>query len=359
MKIGIVGLPNVGKSSLFNLLTSAGAQVAGYPFCTIDSNTGMVEVPDERLERLAEVTSPEKMTPASIRIVDIAGLVEGASRGEGLGNQFLAHIREVDAVLHVVRCFSDSNVVTPGQKGDPVENVDIVETELMLADLHTLEKSVNKLDKIVRSGEKSRLLELETATRVTELIERGVIPGSQAFSKEEVRSIFDYHLLTVKPFIYVVNIGDEGGWDEKQKGVFYEFADSRGVTVVEINVKLEQELAEFPPDEAGEIRRQWGAHYSKPSRIIKECFDLLDLITFYTTKGTETRAWKVKRGTRVADAVGNIHSDFKDKFIRAEIVDSQHLIDAGSFQHARDQGCVKVEGRDYVLLDGEVVLVKI
>ena len=348
MKVGIVGLPNVGKSTLFNALTRAGAQVAQYPFTTVDKNRGMVEIPDKRLARLASILNPEKVAPVSIEFLDIAGLVRGASRGEGLGNQFLAHIREVDLIVHVVRSFRGNIPHVEGEI-DPLRDMEIVNLELCLRDLETVEKRIGKLDKQSKSGEPKALEDLSSLSSIKESLQRGA-RGSG----------FNLSLLTSKPVIYVVNVDE----NSLSKGSLREFAaveesaKAEGAPALPICCKAEAELAELEPQERESLREELGLKGYGVERLINLSFELLGLIRFYTVKGEETRAWAVQRGIKASEAAGKIHTDMEKGFVKAEVFACEELFSLGSIQKLKEAGVLRVEGRDYLVQDGDVILIK-
>lgn len=357
--VGIVGLPNAGKSTLFNALTRARAQVASYPFTTIDPNVGVVEVPDRRLTDIARITKPEKVTPTVIEFVDIAGLVKGASRGEGLGNRFLGYIREVDAIVHVVRCFEDADVPHVSGEVDPVRDIETVELELILTDLETVEKRREKIAKMQKGGNKRYVEETMLLDKLKDGLEKGKLARQVISSSEERGCLQDLFLLTMKPVIYVANTGeddpgDSGGRVSALRRWASGPADS--TPVVAISARIESELGELDRDEAAEYLRELGMGSSGLDSIILAAYQVLDLITFYTTKGPETRAWTLRRGATAPEAAGKIHSDMERGFIRAEVIHYDDLIAAGSLAEARDRGAVRVEGRDYVVQDGDVIL---
>lgn len=359
VRVGIVGLPNAGKSTLFNALTRAGAEVANYPFTTIEPNVGVVAVPDKRLQHLGELTKPKKLTPTTMEFVDIAGLVKGASRGEGLGNRFLGHIREVDAIAHVVRCFPDPDVSHVSGAFDPIGDMEVIELELILADLETVEKRLEKTIRMQKGGNVRYREEALRLERLRDGLQQGR-PGRELFSQDEDRlAVGDLFLLTMKPVIYVANIGEgEIGEDSEYVTQMMEWILSRGydTSVTSISAKLESELAELDSKDAAEFLEELGMQSSALDRIILASYKALDLITFYTTKGDETRAWTVKQETAAPQAAGVIHSDMEQGFIKAEVIDYESLMGIGSLAGARDKGMVRQEGRDYLVKDGDVIL---
>ena len=348
LEVGIVGLPNVGKSTLFNAITKAGAEAANYPFCTIEPNVGVVDVPDKRLEVLSEMFKSRKIVPAAMRFVDIAGLVKGASKGEGLGNKFLAHIREVDAVAEVVRCFEDGNITHVEGSIDPLRDIDIINTELCLADMETVEKR------------QERLVKLEQA--VMEKIMAGLSEGVPArrvgLTEEEQELLGDVHLLTMKPILYVTNVAEGEVADTSANPhvqAVKKYAAEEGSEVIVVSAKMESEIAELDAEEAAEFLAMAGLEETGLDRLIKAGFKLLGLMTFLTAGEIESRAWTIKQNTKAPQAAGKIHTDFERGFIRAEIVSYDDLVACGSKAAAREKGLVRLEGKDYVMQDGDVV----
>lgn len=359
MKLGIVGLPNVGKSTLFNAITNAGAEIANYPFCTIEPNMGIVAVPDERLGKLAEMYKPEKVTPATVEFVDIAGLVKGASKGEGLGNKFLSHIREVDAIIHVVRCFEDSNIIHVDGSIGPARDMETINLELIFADLEMLDKRIDKTRKMMKSGEKKFQTELELYERIKKTLESGLPARSINFTPEERVLADQLFLLTSKPVLYAANISEDGlqaGARNKYLEELKELAGREGSEVLVICAKIEEEIAQLEDNEKAAFLEELGLNESGLDRLIKASYRLLGLISFLTAGPQEVRAWTIEKGTKAPQAAGKIHSDFERGFIRAEIVPYEGLIRCGSYNAARENGLVRSEGREYTMQDGDVTL---
>jgi len=359
MKLGIVGLPNVGKSTLFNAITKAGAESANYPFCTIDPNIGIVSVPDERLGKLAEMYNPKKVTPTTIEFVDIAGLVKGASRGEGLGNKFLSHIREVDAIVHVVRAFDDSNIVHVDGSVDPKRDIETINMELIFADLETLEKRMEKTRKQMKSGDKKFAEELALQERIKDNLEKGIPVRAMAFDPEEAEYVRQLFLLTSKPVLYCANVDEATLADidaNPYVGVIREIAKAENAEMVVICARIEEEMAQLDEEEKKLFLQELGLKESGLDKLVKASYRLLGLISFLTAGETEVRAWTIVKGTKAPQAAGKIHSDFERGFIRAEVVAYEDLIRCGSYAAAREQGLVRSEGKDYVMKDGDVVL---
>lgn len=360
MKLGIVGLPNVGKSTLFNSLTKAGAESANYPFCTIDPNVGVVTVPDERLQKLADLYNSAKVTPAVIEFVDIAGLVKGASHGEGLGNQFLANIREVDAIVHVVRCFEDTNVIHVDGSVDPVRDIETINLELIFSDIEILERRIAKTSKGARN-DKALAKELELLNQLKEHLEEGKTASSFKTDDEEEQAwLASYNLLTGKPVIFAANVAeddlaDDGASNEYVQAV-RKLAEEQNSEVFVICAQIEQEIAELEEDEKKMFLEDLGLSQSGLEKLIQASYRLLGLISYLTAGEPETRAWTIKVGTKAPQAAGKIHSDFERGFIRAEVVNYQDLLDCGSIAAAKEKGLVGLEGKDYVVKDGDVIL---
>lgn len=359
VKLGIVGLPNVGKSTLFNAITNAGAQSANYPFCTIEPNIGVVAVPDKRLDKLAEMYAPEKFTPATIEFVDIAGLVKGASKGEGLGNKFLANIREVDAIVHVVRCFENDDIVHVEGSIDPARDIETINIELILSDLEVLERRIEKTRKMLKADKKYQA-ELDLFERVKTALERGELARSVDCSEEEVELLASVALLTNKPIIYAANMSGNdfksGLEGNKFLSVVEGIAAKEGAKVLPISAQIESELSELDVAEKKLFLADMGLAESGLDRLITACYELLGLISFLTAGKPEVRAWTITKGTKAPQAAGKIHTDFERGFIRAEVVAFNDLVSCGSMASAKEKGLVRSEGKDYVMKDGDVVL---
>ena len=360
MKLGIVGLPNVGKSTLFNSLTKAGAESANYPFCTIDPNVGIVTVPDARLKKLGDLYHSKKVTPAVIEFVDIAGLVKGASKGEGLGNQFLANIREVDAIVHVVRCFEDENVVHVDGSIDPVRDIETINLELIFSDLEILERRISKVTRAARN-DKVQAKELALLTRIKEHLEEGK-PAKTFVTEDEDEILWfkGYNLLTAKKVIYAANVAEDDLADDGVSNRYVQqvrkLAEEEGAEVFVICAQIEEEIAELEDDEKAMFLEELGLAESGLEKLIKASYHLLGLISYLTSGEDETRAWTITKGTKAPQAAGKIHSDFERGFIRAEVVNYQDLLDCGSLAAAKEKGLVGLEGKDYVVKDGDVIL---
>ena len=356
MKLGIVGLPNVGKSTLFNAITNTKAEAANYPFCTIDPNVGVVTVPDERLDVLAEMYHPAKYTPAVIEFVDIAGLVKGASRGEGLGNKFLANIREVDAILHVVRCFDDGNIVHVDGGVDPLRDIETINTELILADLEVVDKRIARAEKEAK-GDKKALVEADLFRRVREALDGGACARTVEMTPEEAATVATANLLTAKPVIYVANLSDTAfDLTSPYYQAVERYARAEHSEVLPICARTEEEISELPEEDKKLFLEDMGLEESGLSRLIKKSYSLLGLISFLTAGPTEVRAWTIRKGTKAPQAAGKIHSDFERGFIRAEVVSFADLTACGTYNAAKEKGLVRSEGKEYVMQDGDVVV---
>ena len=359
MKLGIVGLPNVGKSTLFNAITNAGAQSANYPFCTIEPNIGVVAVPDQRLDRLAEMYHPEKYTPATIEFVDIAGLVRGASKGEGLGNKFLANIREVDAIVHVVRCFVNDDIVHVEGSIDPKRDIETINLELILSDMEVLDRRIDKTQKLMKADKKYQE-EYDFFQRVREALDAGKSARSVECTPEEAELLSTVSLLTNKPVIYAANVSENDFKGGIENNPYFkqvkEIADSEHAGVLPISAEIEAEIAGMDPEEKDLFLADMGLEESGLDRLINACYSLLGLISYLTAGQPEVRAWTIKKGTKAPQAAGKIHSDFERGFIRAEVISFDDLMACGSMTAAKEKGLVRSEGKDYVMKDGDIVL---
>ncbi len=359
MKLGIVGLPNVGKSTLFNALTKAGAEAANYPFATIEPNIGVVAVPDERLEVLSKINNSERILPATIEFFDIAGLVKGASKGEGLGNQFLANIREVDSIVQVVRCFEDSNIIHVDGSVNPLRDIENINLELIFSDLDLVEKRLSRVEKQAKA-DKSLALEAEVLKKIKEVLEQGKAARSLDLSEEENKILKSYQLLSSKPIIYVANVSEDDiaddGASNKMVADVKEYAAKEGSDVVVISCEIESQIQVLDDDEKELFLEELGLKSSGLDKLIRASYSLLGLISYLTSGPMETRAWTIKKGTKAPQAAGKIHTDFERGFIRAETVSYDDLVKSGSMNAAKEHGLVRSEGKDYVVQDGDVIL---
>ena len=360
MKIGIVGLPNVGKSTLFNSITKAGAECANYPFCTIEPNVGIVAVPDERLDKLTEMYKPQKTTHAIVEFVDIAGLVKGASKGEGLGNKFLSHIRETDAIAHVVRCFEDSNITHVDGNIDPIRDIETINLELIFADMETLDKRLEKSKKSLKADKKYQA-EIDLIEKIKAVLEKGMPARSIEYNEEEQALVKEMFLLTSKPVLYVANVSEEQLSDcENDENVLKvkEYAQKENSEVVPLCVKIEEEISTLDDNDKKEMLEAMGLEESGLDKLIKKSYDLLGLMSFLTAGEPEVRAWTIKKGTKAPQAAGKIHTDIERGFIKAEVVSYDDLIREGSMAAVKEKGLLRLEGKDYIMQDGDIVLFK-
>lgn len=359
MKLGIIGLPNVGKSTLFNALTGAGAPSANYPFCTIDPNVGIVQVPDYRLDKLAEMYNPTLYTPATVEFVDIAGLVRGASKGEGLGNKFLSHIRDVDAVVHVLRCFEDSDIIHVDGSVDPLRDLETINMELIYSDIEQVEKRIDKTQKLLK-GDKTLQAQLDLLNRILETLNEGKTARQVEMTEDEKEMLGDLNLLTLKPIIYVANVSEDEAAEVSPDNEMYnsvkKVAEAEGAEVIPVCAGIEAEISELEPEEKKAFLEDMGITESGLDKLIKASYSLLGYISYLTAGPKEVRAWTIVKGTKAPQAAGKIHSDFERGFIRVEVVSFDDLMECGSMNVAKEKGLVRSEGKDYVMRDGDIVL---
>ncbi len=354
-KCGIVGLPNVGKSTLFNALTNAGIESANYPFCTIEPNVGVVPVPDPRADKIAEIVKPQRTLYTTMEFVDIAGLVEGASKGEGLGNKFLANIRETDAIAQVVRCFENDDIVHVAGKVDPRSDIEVINTELMLADMESLEKAIAKVQRKAKSGDKEAKAQLELFEKVLAGLEQGKLIRSLGLSEEEYAALYDLHLLTIKPMMYIANVNEDGFEGNPHLEALCAYAEAEGAPVVPVCAAIEAEIAELEEEEKADFLQEMGLDEPGLNRVIRAGYELLGLQTYFTAGEKEVRAWTVKQGATAPEAAGVIHTDFQKGFIRAEVIAYEDFIRCGGEQGAKEAGKMRLEGKEYIVQDGDIM----
>ncbi|MCC5795707.1 MAG: redox-regulated ATPase YchF [Methylophaga sp.] len=354
-KCGIVGLPNVGKSTLFNALTQAGIEAQNYPFCTIEPNVGIVPVPDPRLDKLAEIVNPQRVLPTTMEFVDIAGLVAGASKGEGLGNKFLANIRETDAIAHVVRCFEDENVVHVAGKVSPLDDIEVINTELALADLESVEKAITKTTRDAKGGDKTAKARLELLEQMKTHLDQGLPVRSMALDNDQLTLMAGLHLLTVKPTMYIANVAEDGFENNPALDVVIEFAAQDNATVVAICAAIESEIADLADEDKAEFLQELGLEEPGLNRVIRSGYQLLGLHTYFTAGVKEVRAWTVRIGATAPEGAGVIHTDFQKGFIRAEVISYDDFVQFNGEQGAKDAGKWRLEGKEYIIRDGDVM----